>query len=59
MAPPVVPAVPAVPTERERVSYDDFYGSSSPTQAPRTPRAAEPKSDDLDEFHNWLQNLKR
>jgi tetratricopeptide (TPR) repeat protein len=56
---PAAPAVPSTPAERERVSYDDFYGSSSPTQAPRGPRAAEPKSDDLDEFHNWLQNLKR
>jgi tetratricopeptide (TPR) repeat protein len=53
-APPAVPSAPA-----ERVSFDDFYGSSSPTQTPRGPRAAEPKSDDLDEFHTWLQNLKR
>ena len=53
------PAVPSGPAERERVSFDDFYGTSSPAQAPRGPRAAEPKSDDLDEFHTWLQNLKR
>ncbi len=52
-------APPAVPAEQERVSFDDFYGTSGPTQAPRGPRAAEPKSDDLDEFHTWLQNLKR
>ncbi|HKU63312.1 MAG TPA: tetratricopeptide repeat protein [Gemmatimonadales bacterium] len=53
------PAVPSAPVERERVSFDDFYGASNPTQAPRGPRAGEPKSDDLDEFHTWLQNLKR
>ncbi len=57
--PAAPPAVSSAPTERERVSFDDFYGSSNPTHAPRGPRAAEPKSDDLDEFHNWLQNLKR
>jgi len=53
-APPAVPSAPA-----ERVSFDDFYGSSTPTPSPRGPRAAESKSDDLDEFHTWLQNLKR
>jgi len=53
-APPAVPA-----PERDRVSFDDFYGNAGPTQTPRGPRAAEPKSDDLDEFHTWLQNLKR
>ncbi len=57
--PAAPPAVPSGPAERERVSFDDFYGTSGPTQAPRGPRAAEPKSDDLDEFHTWLQNLKR
>ena len=54
---PAAPALPSAPGER--VSFDDFYGSSGPTQTPRGPRAAEPKSDDLDEFHTWLQNLKR
>ena len=57
--PAAPPAVPSNPAERDRVSFDDFYGSTGPTQTPRSPRAAEPKSDDLDEFHNWLQNLKR
>jgi tetratricopeptide (TPR) repeat protein len=57
--PAAPPAVPAAPAERDRVSFDDFYGGSGPTQAPRGPRTAEPKSDDLDEFHAWLQNLKR
>jgi hypothetical protein len=51
--------VPSAPAERERVSFDDFYGTSTPAQTPRGPRGAEPKSDDLDEFHTWLQNLKR
>ena len=57
--PAAPPAVPSGPAERERVSFDDFYGTSNSAQAPRGPRAAEPKSDDLDEFHTWLQNLKR
>jgi hypothetical protein len=57
--PAAPPAVPSAPPERERVSFDDFYGTTTPTQAPRGPRSAEPKSDDLDEFHTWLQNLKR
>jgi hypothetical protein len=57
--PAAPPAVPATPAERDRVSFDDFYGSSGPAQTPRGPRATEPKSDDLDEFHTWLQNLKR
>ena len=57
--PAAPPAVSTGPAERERVSFDDFYGTSGPTQTPRGPRAAEPKSDDLDEFHTWLQNLKR
>jgi hypothetical protein len=57
--PAAPPAVPSGPAERERVSFDDFYGAPGPAQAPRGPRAAEPKSDDLDEFHTWLQNLKR
>jgi hypothetical protein len=57
--PAAPPAVPAAPPERERVSFDDFYGGAGPSQAQRGPRATEPKSDDLDEFHAWLQNLKR
>jgi tetratricopeptide (TPR) repeat protein len=57
--PAAPPAVPSAAPERERVSFDDFYATPGPTQAPRGPRAAEPKSDDLDEFHTWLQNLKR
>jgi hypothetical protein len=40
------------------VSYDEFFGAagSGPTRPSRTP---DPKSDDLDQFHAWLQNLKR
>jgi hypothetical protein len=57
--PAAPPAVPAAPAERDRVSFDDFYGGAGPSQAQRGPRATEPKSDDLDEFHAWLQNLKR
>jgi hypothetical protein len=40
------------------VSYDEFFGtaSSAPARPSRTPDA---KSDDLDQFHAWLQNLKR
>jgi hypothetical protein len=41
------------------VSIDDFFSSSSTSPASRPPRAPDPKKDDLDQFHAWLQNLKR
>jgi tetratricopeptide (TPR) repeat protein len=57
------PTPPAVPTasagaQPGGVSYDEFFGtaSSAPTRPSRPPDA---KSDDLDQFHAWLQNLKR
>jgi len=57
--PAAPPAVPAPAPEPERVSFDDFYGGASQGQSARGPRAADSKNDDLDEFHAWLQNLKR
>jgi tetratricopeptide (TPR) repeat protein len=53
------PAVPAPNTGAGSVTFDDFFGSPSASPAARTPRAPDPKSDDLDQFHAWLQNLKR
>ncbi|HKT60554.1 MAG TPA: tetratricopeptide repeat protein [Gemmatimonadales bacterium] len=57
---PTPPAVPAggAGTGSGGVSYDEFFGtaSSAPARPSRTPDA---KSDDLDQFHAWLQNLKR
>jgi hypothetical protein len=57
---PTPPAVPAAGTGAGQggVSYDEFFGaaSSAPARPSRTPDA---KSDDLDQFHAWLQNLKR
>jgi hypothetical protein len=37
------------------VSFDDFFGSSPAGNSPD----GEPGKDDLDQFHSWLQNLKR
>jgi Flp pilus assembly protein TadD len=39
------------------VSFDDFFGSAAggSSMAP----GGEPGKDDLDQFHSWLQNLKR
>jgi hypothetical protein len=39
------------------VSFDDFFGSAAggSSLAPD----GEPGKDDLDQFHSWLQNLKR
>jgi hypothetical protein len=52
------PAVPASNQGAGSVSFDDFF--TSPSASPtRTPRAPDPKNDDLDQFHAWLQNLKR
>jgi hypothetical protein len=53
------PAVPAPSSGAGSVTFDDFFGSPSATPAARTPRAPDPKNDDLDQFHAWLQNLKR
>lgn len=57
---PVPPAVPAGTTsaDDEGISFDAFFGSeaaSTPTKA----RGASRDDDDLDQFHSWLQNLKR
>jgi len=41
------------------VSYDEFFGAPGASTTPRSPRAPDSKSDDLDQFHTWLQNLKR
>jgi tetratricopeptide (TPR) repeat protein len=57
--PPAVPAAgPASAPGQGGVSYDEFFGAagSGPTRSSRTPDS---KSDDLDQFHAWLQNLKR
>ncbi len=53
------PAVPASGAVAGAVSFDDFFGSSPAAPSTRAPRASDPKSDDLDQFHAWLQNLKR
>ncbi len=51
------------PAERGGVSFDEFYGGAA-AQPGTTPRpAGAPQGaggeDDLDQFHDWLQNLKR
>ncbi|HEX6615796.1 MAG TPA: tetratricopeptide repeat protein [Gemmatimonadales bacterium] len=57
---PNPPAVPATGAPAPGgVSFDEFFGSPSAPAASRPPRAPDPKSDDLDQFHAWLQNLKR
>jgi tetratricopeptide (TPR) repeat protein len=53
------PAVPASSQGAGSVSFDDFFTSPSASPAARTARAPDPKNDDLDQFHAWLQNLKR
>jgi hypothetical protein len=53
------PAVPAPNPSSGAVSFDDFFGSPSGSAAARTPRAPDSKNDDLDQFHTWLQHLKR
>ena len=57
-APSTPPAVPAAGTGTG-VSFDDFFGAPGATPTQRGTRAPDPKNDDLDQFHAWLQNLKR
>ena len=52
-------AAPATPDKG--VSFDEFYApgaSTATTRRERTTRVAN-QDDDLDQFHDWLQNLKR
>jgi hypothetical protein len=56
---PTPPAVPATGGGQGGVSFDEFFGAPGATTTPRSPRAPDSKSDDLDQFHAWLQNLKR
>jgi hypothetical protein len=68
--PPVAPAVPPagaapapiVEESGRAVSFDEFFAGSpvsAPAPAP-APRPSRPRSDDdLDQFHSWLQSLKR
>ena len=60
--PPAVPvsAAAAPPTPADGgVSFDEFYSPPDRDDAPRAARVSDSKSDDLDQFHAWLQNLKR
>jgi hypothetical protein len=57
--PPAVSAAGSAGAAPGGVSYDEFFGAQGRATAPRQPRAADSKSDDLDQFHAWLQNLKR
>jgi hypothetical protein len=57
-APGTPPAVPAAGSGAG-VSFDDFFGAPGATPTQRGSRSPDPKNDDLDQFHAWLQNLKR
>jgi hypothetical protein len=60
--PPAVPVPAAAPSPAPAdggVSFDEFYGPPGRSDAPRQARSSDTKSDDLDQFHAWLQNLKR
>jgi tetratricopeptide (TPR) repeat protein len=41
------------------VSFDEFFNAPPSGGSSRPARSSDPKSDDLDQFHTWLQNLKR
>jgi hypothetical protein len=57
---PLPPAVPAAGAAQSAgVSFDEFYSSPGQSAAAHKSRSPDPKNDDLDQFHAWLQNLKR
>ena len=51
------------PADRGGVSFDEFYGGGAGQQGSAPRPAGAPQGaggeDDLDQFHDWLQNLKR
>lgn len=51
------------PAERSGVSFDEFYGGAAGQPGASARPAGAPQGaggeDDLDQFHDWLQNLKR
>jgi hypothetical protein len=53
------PAMPASGAAAAGVSFDEFFSPPGAAQGARAPRTPDAKSDDLDQFHAWLQNLKR
>jgi tetratricopeptide (TPR) repeat protein len=55
---PVPPASPAAVAGEDGISFDAFFGGEQSGGAPRQ-RSASREDDDLDQFHAWLQNLKR
>ena len=56
---PAVPAAGAGPSTQGGVSFDEFFGAPGGPATARPARSPDSKSDDLDQFHAWLQNLKR
>jgi tetratricopeptide (TPR) repeat protein len=56
---PVPPATPGTTVASDDgISFDAFFGGDQAGGAPRA-RSASREDDDLDQFHTWLQNLKR
>jgi hypothetical protein len=47
----------AEPKPAADVTFDDFFGSNR--EGSSDEKGAAPGHDDLDQFHSWLQNLKR
>ncbi len=56
--PPAVPGGPVGPAPTDGISFDDFFEAPA-TAEPTTRRPSARQDDDLDQFHAWLQNLKR
>ena len=51
---------PRAPAADKGVTFDEFFGAPPEPHGTSTrPRGPRPQADDLDQFHNWLQNLKR
>jgi hypothetical protein len=61
--PAASPAMPEnAPKQAPGVSFDEFFGGPrSPDSVPtrQNPAPGGKRDDDLDQFHNWLQGLKR